>query len=77
MSAPGVAAANIEGTVVFSPESFLPRYAMANLTVHILGRAFNLLEVNMFDICFPQNLKIKTDPIYYLVQAYCCVVIHQ
>lgn len=69
MSAPGVAAANIEGAVVFSPESFLPRYAMANLTVHILGRAFSLLEVNLFDIClyFPQNMKIKTDPIYYLV----------
>ncbi|XDV26873.1 hypothetical protein PO909_030500, partial [Leuciscus waleckii] len=43
----GVAAANIEGTVVFSPESFLPRYAMANLTVHILGRAFNLLEISL------------------------------
>ncbi|XP_051722649.1 uncharacterized protein LOC127497907 isoform X1 [Ctenopharyngodon idella] len=43
----GVAAANIEGAVVFSPESFLPRYAMANLTVHILGRAFNLLEISL------------------------------
>ncbi|XP_057190895.1 apolipophorins-like isoform X2 [Triplophysa rosa] len=42
----GVAAANMEGAVVFSPESFLPRYAMANLTVHILGRAFNLLEIS-------------------------------
>lgn len=47
MSAPGVAAANIEGAVVFSPESFVPRYAMANLTVHVLGRAFNLLEVKI------------------------------
>lgn len=64
MSALGVAAANIEGAVVFSPESFLPRYAVANLTVHILGRVFNLLEVNRFDIClnFPQSIKIKTDP---------------
>ncbi|XP_073705892.1 uncharacterized protein [Garra rufa] len=43
----GVAAANIEGAVVFSPESFLPRYATANLTVHILGRAFNLLEISL------------------------------
>ncbi|XP_043117620.1 uncharacterized protein LOC122360826 [Puntigrus tetrazona] len=43
----GVAAANIEGAVVFSPESFLPRYVMANLTVHILGRAFNLLEISL------------------------------
>lgn len=41
----GTAAANMEGAIVFSPESFLPRYAVANLTVHILGRAFNLMEV--------------------------------
>ncbi|XP_016358795.1 apolipophorins-like [Sinocyclocheilus anshuiensis] len=43
----GVAAANIEGALVFSPESFVPRYAMANLTVHVLGRAFNLLEISL------------------------------
>ncbi|XP_065125287.1 uncharacterized protein [Paramisgurnus dabryanus] len=43
----GFAAANMEGAVVFSPESFLPRYAMANLTVHILGRAVNLLEISL------------------------------
>lgn len=48
----GTATANLEGAVVFSPESFLPRYAMANLTVHILGRAFNLMEVKMFKKCF-------------------------
>ncbi|XP_056320730.1 uncharacterized protein LOC130234526 [Danio aesculapii] len=43
----GVAAANMEGALVFSPQSFLPSYAMANLTVFILGRAFNLLEISL------------------------------
>ncbi|XP_073779106.1 uncharacterized protein si:dkeyp-106c3.1 isoform X4 [Danio rerio] len=43
----GVAAANVEGALVFSPQSFLPSYAMANLTVFILGRAFNLLEISL------------------------------
>ncbi|XP_037400850.1 uncharacterized protein LOC108437497 isoform X3 [Pygocentrus nattereri] len=39
------AIANIEGALVFSPKSFLPRSTMANVTVHLLGRSFNLLEV--------------------------------
>ncbi|KAG9330060.1 hypothetical protein JZ751_027365, partial [Albula glossodonta] len=41
----GFGGANMEGALVFSPSSLLPRSIMANLTVHILGRAFNLLEV--------------------------------
>ncbi|XP_066536340.1 uncharacterized protein [Hoplias malabaricus] len=40
----GQAIANIEGALVFSPKSFLPRSAMTNVTVHIMGRSFNLLE---------------------------------
>lgn len=43
--ASGSLGANMEGTLLFSPASFLPRSATANLTVHALGRAFNLLEV--------------------------------
>lgn len=41
----GVAIFNVEGALVFSPVSFLPRSAMANLTAYILGRSFNFLEV--------------------------------
>ena len=41
----GPAIANFEGALVFSPKSFLPRSTMANVTVHLLGRSFNLLEV--------------------------------
>uniref|UniRef100_A0A9L0I8T8 Vitellinogen open beta-sheet domain-containing protein n=1 Tax=Equus asinus TaxID=9793 RepID=A0A9L0I8T8_EQUAS len=37
----------MEGTLLFSPASFLPRSATANLTVHALGRAFNLLELGL------------------------------
>ncbi|KAK1162419.1 hypothetical protein AOXY_G17278 [Acipenser oxyrinchus oxyrinchus] len=43
----GYGGANVEGAMVFSPRSFLPRSAMGNLTVHVLGRAINLLEVNI------------------------------
>ncbi|XP_076828214.1 apolipophorins [Brachyhypopomus gauderio] len=43
----GVAVTNVEGALVFSPMSFLPRSAMSNMTVHILGRSFNLLEVSL------------------------------
>ncbi|KAM6155924.1 uncharacterized protein ACDL77_025152 [Rhynchocyon petersi] len=39
--------ANLEGTLLFSPASFLPRSAMANLTVHAVGHAFNLLELRL------------------------------
>ncbi|KAJ8011260.1 hypothetical protein DPEC_G00056310 [Dallia pectoralis] len=41
----GLGAANVEGALVFSPKSFVPRSVMANLTVYIHGKAFNLLEV--------------------------------
>ncbi|NXG67817.1 APLP protein, partial [Hemiprocne comata] len=40
----GIAGANMEASVVFSPASFLPRSVMTNLTVHLLGQAINLLE---------------------------------
>ncbi|KAL0966760.1 hypothetical protein UPYG_G00299790 [Umbra pygmaea] len=43
----GLGVGNMEGAVVFSPKSFVPRSAMANLTVYIHGRAFNLLEVDL------------------------------
>ncbi|KAB5579798.1 hypothetical protein PHYPO_G00199100 [Pangasianodon hypophthalmus] len=42
----GAAILNVEGALVFSPVSFLPRSAMANLTAYILGRSFNILEVS-------------------------------
>ncbi|XP_031416008.1 uncharacterized protein LOC116218434 isoform X3 [Clupea harengus] len=42
----GPGAANIEGALVFSPKSFIPRSFMTNLTVQIFGRAFNLMEIN-------------------------------
>ncbi|NWJ01644.1 APLP protein, partial [Crypturellus undulatus] len=40
------AGANMEGSVVFSPTSFLPRSVMTNLTVHLMGQAVNLLEAS-------------------------------
>ncbi|XP_035276169.1 uncharacterized protein LOC118228818 isoform X3 [Anguilla anguilla] len=43
----GFGGVNVEGALVFSPSSLFPRSAMANLTLHILGRAFNLLEINV------------------------------
>uniref|UniRef100_UPI003AABB2CD uncharacterized protein n=1 Tax=Centroberyx gerrardi TaxID=166262 RepID=UPI003AABB2CD len=43
----GMGIANLEGSLVFSPKSFLPRSAMANLTVYFHGRAHNLLEVDL------------------------------
>ncbi|MBN3298501.1 YP015 protein, partial [Amia calva] len=45
--ATGYGAANVEGAMVFSPSSFVPRSAMANMTVHVLGQAVNLLEINI------------------------------
>ncbi|XP_047657702.1 uncharacterized protein LOC113644112 isoform X2 [Tachysurus fulvidraco] len=42
----GAAILNTEGALVFSPMSFLPRSAMANLTAYMLGRSFNILEVS-------------------------------
>ncbi|XP_045020221.1 uncharacterized protein LOC102408196 isoform X2 [Bubalus bubalis] len=46
-SASGSLGANLEGTLLFSPASFLPRSATANLTIHALGHAFNLLELGL------------------------------
>ncbi|KAG7277414.1 hypothetical protein CRUP_033369 [Coryphaenoides rupestris] len=45
--ATGMGIANLEGSLVFSPESFVPRSASANLTVYLHGRAHNLLEVDL------------------------------
>ncbi|XP_068943844.1 uncharacterized protein [Petaurus breviceps papuanus] len=39
--------ANLEATLLFSPASFLPRSIMANLTVHVMGRAANILELGL------------------------------
>ncbi|CAJ1071926.1 uncharacterized protein LOC122887130 [Xyrichtys novacula] len=38
---------NMETSLIFSPKSFLPRSASANLTVYFQGRAQNLLEVDL------------------------------
>ncbi|XP_038618739.1 uncharacterized protein LOC119942156 [Tachyglossus aculeatus] len=46
-SASGGVGANLEAAVVFTPASFLPRSIMANLTVHSMGRAVNLLELTL------------------------------
>ncbi|XP_027695180.1 vitellogenin-like [Vombatus ursinus] len=39
--------ANLEATLLFSPASFLPRSLMANLTIHVMGRAVNILELGL------------------------------
>ncbi|XP_043855212.1 uncharacterized protein LOC122752259 [Dromiciops gliroides] len=39
--------ANLEGTLLFSPASFLPRSIMANLTIHVMGHAVNILELGL------------------------------
>ncbi|KAJ1096857.1 hypothetical protein NDU88_001988 [Pleurodeles waltl] len=39
--------ANREGSLVFTSSSFIPRSAMANLTVHAMGHAINLLELGI------------------------------
>ncbi|XP_044289621.1 uncharacterized protein LOC123025172 [Varanus komodoensis] len=41
------AGANAETRIVFSPSSFIPRSLATNLTIHLLGRAVNLLEVGV------------------------------
>ena len=43
---------NVETSLVFSPKSFLPRSATANLTAYFYGRAHNLLEVSLISIRF-------------------------
>ncbi|XP_053220423.1 uncharacterized protein LOC128401423 isoform X1 [Podarcis raffonei] len=49
------ASTNVEAQLIFSPASFIPRSIAMNLTIHVLGRAINLLEIairlgNMEDI---------------------------
>uniref|UniRef100_A0A2K6UAA9 Vitellogenin domain-containing protein n=1 Tax=Saimiri boliviensis boliviensis TaxID=39432 RepID=A0A2K6UAA9_SAIBB len=46
-SVSGNLGANLEGTLLFSPVSFLPRSATVNLTIHLVDRAFNLLELGL------------------------------
>ncbi|XP_061456403.1 uncharacterized protein LOC133372116 [Rhineura floridana] len=41
------ASANVEARLIFSPASFIPRLMAMNWTVHLLGRAINLLEVGI------------------------------
>ncbi|XP_070774929.1 uncharacterized protein [Enoplosus armatus] len=43
----GMGITNVETSLVFSPKSFLPRSATANLTAYFHGRAHNLLEVDV------------------------------
>ncbi|XP_054870047.1 uncharacterized protein LOC111586552 isoform X2 [Amphiprion ocellaris] len=45
--ASGIGIKNVETTLIFSPKSFVPRSASANLTVYFHGRAHNLLEVDL------------------------------
>ncbi|XP_056662125.1 uncharacterized protein LOC103099164 isoform X1 [Monodelphis domestica] len=39
--------ANLEATLLFSPASFLPQSIMANLTIHVMGRAVNIMELGL------------------------------
>lgn len=48
----GMGITNVETSLVFSPKSFLPRSAAANLTVYFHGRAHNLLEVSLSPALF-------------------------
>ncbi|XP_071348305.1 uncharacterized protein [Trachinotus anak] len=45
--ASGLGITNLETSLIFSPKSFLPRSATANLTVYVHGRAHNLMEVDL------------------------------
>ena len=41
------AGASTDSNVIFTPDSFLPRSGMFNLTVHLFGNSVNLLEVGI------------------------------
>ncbi|XP_047445376.1 uncharacterized protein LOC125010660 [Mugil cephalus] len=43
----GIGIKNVETSLIFSPKSFIPSSASANLTVYFHGRAHNLLEVDV------------------------------
>lgn len=68
----GAAIFNIEGALVFSPTSFLPRSAMANLTAYILGRSFNILEV-FFYMYIIFCIIVMMNSIVKLIHAYVMV----
>ncbi|NXA18707.1 APLP protein, partial [Ibidorhyncha struthersii] len=55
------AGANMEASVVFSPASFLPRSVMANLTVHLMGQAINLLEAKNAETLVQKIFGQKSD----------------
>ncbi|XP_023821135.2 uncharacterized protein LOC101165344 isoform X4 [Oryzias latipes] len=38
---------NVETSLIFSPKSFLPTSASANVTMYVNGRAYNILEVDI------------------------------
>lgn len=38
---------NVETSLIFSPKSFLPTSASANVTMYVNGRAYNILEVSL------------------------------
>ncbi|XP_070616334.1 uncharacterized protein [Erythrolamprus reginae] len=42
-----MASGNAEAQVIFSTASFIPRLILTNFTIHLLGRAINLLEVGV------------------------------
>ncbi|XP_063171149.1 uncharacterized protein LOC134505396 [Candoia aspera] len=42
-----MASGNAEAKIIFSPASFIPRLILTNFTIHLLGRALNLLEVGV------------------------------
>lgn len=43
----GLGIHNVETSLIFSPKSFLPRSASANVTMYVNGRAYNILEVSL------------------------------
>ncbi|ETE60076.1 hypothetical protein L345_14185, partial [Ophiophagus hannah] len=45
-SSQAMASGNAEAQVIFSPASFIPRLILTNFTLHLLGRAINLLEAS-------------------------------
>lgn len=54
----GLGLANVETSVVFSPKSFLPRSATANLTAYFHGRAHNLLEVSLTSLLLANTFPV-------------------
>lgn len=66
---PGTGMTNVETSLVFSPKSFLPRSASANLTLHFHGRAHNLLEVGLTS----SALSLHSVLTRYVQDCLCCI----